>query len=455
MAQGYSLSFDWTCGKLAPSISGHLNSGMTLEPPSDPLSKADPISALPTEIWQIILRYSISVPDLFDPEDLVDRLPPRVITKRGWPETTSYYHSERTRNTLQRVCRQWDKYLRKYAHRLVCLSDVMHGNVPLHHLQSASRIVLDAHSRSLCNDCKPDQFQLDPPFSGEGYTHLVNSIFEHKKPLQATILDCKRGSYLLAFSVARADTLPNLLRFNAMDGAPIRDKIINIIESLPSLRHAYTEVYWFRDQVFSLKSSNLTTLNITFNFTDLSFFASCVDNSFYLPALMHLNINVFPHHRYEQYDEPTWLPLVRIIGRKLRTLSLPVEEKCQRKDVPGEIWKICPKLEDLCFPERPPSTAPPKGHAIHTIGIDSYNIVPQIQLGDIVPDWPGLHTVRIVRMQRATNQRKHYYSLTNSQVEWFSSRHISLENERAEPYREHLSRVDEAEVEWVMVSGAA
>jgi hypothetical protein len=414
---------------------------MSLELSSHPVSKADSISALPTEIWQIILRYSISVPDLFDPEDLVDRFPPRVITKRSWPKMASYHQSEHTRKNLQRVCSQWDKYLRKYAHRLVCLSDVMHGNVPLHHLQSASRIIFDSHGSSLCNDCKPEKFQLDPSFSGDDYAYLVNSILEHEKPLQATILDCKRGSYLLAFSVARADTLPNLLRFNAMDDALLRRKIINIIESLPSLRHAYTEVYWFRDDVFSLKSATLTTLNITFNFVDLSFFTSCLDNSFYLPALIYLNINVYPYHEYEQYDEPTWLPLVRIIGNRLRTLSLPVEEKCQRKDVPGEIWKICPKLEDLCFPGRPPSTPPPKGHPIHTIGIDSYNIFPQIQLGDIVLDWPGLHTVRIVRMQRAANQRRHYYSLTNSQVEWISSRHISLENEWGEPYTEYISRV--------------
>jgi hypothetical protein len=318
---------------------------------------------------------------------------------------------------------------------------VIHGNVPLHHLRSASRIIFDSHGSSLCDDCKPEKFQLDPPFSGDNYTRLVNSILEHEKPLQATILDCKRGSYLLAFSVARADTLPNLLRFNALDDALLRRKIINIIESLPSLRHAYTEVYWFRDEVFSLKSATLTTLNITFNFTNPSLFASFTDNSFYLPTLMHLNINVSSHYRYEQYDEPTWLPLVRIIGKGLRTLSLPAEEKCRRKDVPEEIWKICPKLEDLCFPGRPPSTPPTVGHPIHTVGINGYNIVPQIHLGDIVPDWPGPRTVRIVRIGRNPNWETHYL-LTHSQVEWLSSRHISLENEWGEPYTEYISRVD-------------
>jgi hypothetical protein len=74
---------------------------MALELPSDPVSKADPISALPTEIWQIILRYSISVPDLFDPDDLVDRFPPRVITKRSWPKMIT---TQRTQETIFKEC---------------------------------------------------------------------------------------------------------------------------------------------------------------------------------------------------------------------------------------------------------------------------------------------------------------------------------------------------------------
>jgi hypothetical protein len=116
------------------------------------------ISRLPPEIWQMILRYSISVPDFLDPDEGLDQFPPRVIAQRGWSDSSSYYEAERTRNVLQRVCRSWNSYLQQYAHRFVRIDDVVHGNVPLRYLQSAIRFSVGAHGHQneLCYDCKPN-----------------------------------------------------------------------------------------------------------------------------------------------------------------------------------------------------------------------------------------------------------------------------------------------------------
>ncbi|PVG04341.1 hypothetical protein CPB86DRAFT_693116, partial [Serendipita vermifera] len=94
---------------------------------------------VPLEIWHIILRYSISVPDLFDTH-ITDRIPPWFIYESNWNDTDQYWDAERTRNNLRRVCSSWDIYLRKFAHRFVSMDDVVHQIIPASHLQSAIRI---------------------------------------------------------------------------------------------------------------------------------------------------------------------------------------------------------------------------------------------------------------------------------------------------------------------------
>ncbi|PVG04351.1 hypothetical protein CPB86DRAFT_660446, partial [Serendipita vermifera] len=75
-------------------------------------------SMLPPEVYQIILRYSISVPNFLDP-DAVDRIPAWAIHQSKWNNQTEYWAAERTRNSLRRVCKSWDHYLHRYGHRFV------------------------------------------------------------------------------------------------------------------------------------------------------------------------------------------------------------------------------------------------------------------------------------------------------------------------------------------------
>ncbi|PVF93028.1 hypothetical protein CPB86DRAFT_716271, partial [Serendipita vermifera] len=97
-------------------------------------------SMLPVEIWQCILRYAISAPQVFDPDYWVERYPPWVINNRRHLDLENYEEAETIRKDLQKVCRAWDEYLRRFAHRFVRMCDVAHGKVPARYLRSAARI---------------------------------------------------------------------------------------------------------------------------------------------------------------------------------------------------------------------------------------------------------------------------------------------------------------------------
>jgi hypothetical protein len=89
---------------------------------------------LPPQVWQMILRYSISVAEFFDP-NIVDRMPLWCIRWcEDWNDPKQYWITERIRNNLRTVCRSWDAYLHPLAHRFVHMDDVVHGLVPAHYL---------------------------------------------------------------------------------------------------------------------------------------------------------------------------------------------------------------------------------------------------------------------------------------------------------------------------------
>jgi len=66
-------------------------------------------SRTPIEIWRIILKYSIYVP-LFLDSDPVESY--GVDCMRKYFYEAGYWHAERTRNSLHRVCRAWSILLR-------------------------------------------------------------------------------------------------------------------------------------------------------------------------------------------------------------------------------------------------------------------------------------------------------------------------------------------------------
>jgi hypothetical protein len=280
----------------------------------------------------------------------------------------------------------------------------------------------------LCAACKPEQFGLDIEESAPDrlYSQLCTAILEHEKPFRAEILEDENGGCCNMPPHA----FPDLVCIQAMYVILYEGKACEIIESHQSLRHLYTLPELFEAKLLSLKSSTLTTLHISFanmgSYEDL-----------YLSALKNLHIES-SFYREEEYPEPAWLPLARVLGGGLRCLRVPNEWGCTMVEMPGEIWELCPKLEDLCHPYKPPITPPPAGHPVHTLGVpDKFSTH---SLLENVPDWPGLRTVRINVLWEYLKVNHGLWEDSTTLIEWFASRHLSLEDGQGEPHIEFLSR---------------
>jgi hypothetical protein len=402
------------------------------------MSTRGDIPALPLEIWYIILRYSISVPHFLDPDDLVDRFPPWVLNSRDYSDPKIYYNSESTSNDLRRVCKTWDEYLSQFAHRFVHMFDVVHGVVPVHYLRSALRISFRGHYLDLCDSCDYEVVQSYAPGRRVNYVDLCACILKHEGPLKAEIIDYEFQEYNLFQESDFFSFFPELIRAQGMEELILPEELTRVTKYLPSFRHMHTPLQWYDEEVHSLKSSTLTTLIILFHIPDLSSIVF-TDESIQLPALRHLHIEECQYSRPSKYDEPAWLSLLKVVGKELRTLYLPPEEKCTEMSTSGEIWSICPKLEDLYLSQWPPTIPPPIGHPIHTLGMYHAHISYEKPLEDFVPDWPGLRTIRIAMEWKLWTEYD-FGPLTSSQLEWLDSRGLCLEDERGESYMAYLSR---------------
>ncbi|CAG8769632.1 5979_t:CDS:1, partial [Acaulospora colombiana] len=124
----------------------------------------------------------------------VDSISPLMVNYPNveWNSSKPYWAAERTRNSLRRVCKPWDQYLRQYNHRFVRMFDVAHGVFPMQHLQSAMRISLGDHTKICCNRCISKDYWLRnlPHEETDGsYQQLCRSIFRRFYPLKVQILD--------------------------------------------------------------------------------------------------------------------------------------------------------------------------------------------------------------------------------------------------------------------------
>jgi hypothetical protein len=394
------------------------------------MAEAHSIPVIPVEIWQTILQHSLSAPDLFDPDYLVDQFPPLVINYRRWYTKDRYLEEERSLNALRRVCRSWNEFLRRYAHPFVSMEEVVHGNVPLQYLKSAIRILFEGHENSYCEKCKPGLFGIDSsrvPFLG-----FFRQILEREQPLPAKMLDFVWSMTEIYEEFPLSSIFPNLVHVRGSSRQITT--VIEMIESLPSLRHMHIPLNWFEDRARSLKSTTLTTLDLAFSNHSVIF----TDEIIQLPTLKHLHIDAIRCSGYLRPNEPIWLSLLKAVGKELRTLQLPWEEG-EFSIITGEIWGLCPKLEDVS-PWTTLWKAPPVLHPIHTIGVAADWITKESSLEDSIPDWPGLRTVRI-------NTKWEFWMeyglgpLTSSQMEWLGSR-ICLQDCMGETYTDHLSGVE-------------
>ncbi|PVG04334.1 hypothetical protein CPB86DRAFT_869033 [Serendipita vermifera] len=391
---------------------------------------------LPPEIWQTILRYAIAAPEFLDPDYWVDRFPPRVIEERVLLDFKSYKIVEFTRGTLQSVCRSWNEYLRQYAYRFVHMHDVVQGKVSADSLHSAIRISFEDSHRCYRKSFQPQHLpraDIERSMRAEYFKHC-REILQREGPLRVEIIQCNLYWEDVLELVVSPDIFPNLASVHAKNDSLPATQLVPFIESYPSLRHMYTNCAWDHDTKVSLKSSTLTTL--VFSLPILTSLDPLVTReSVDLPALRHLELRTCTYEWSAVYDENAWLPFLRIVGKELRTLFLPGELRRNLKDIPGEFWNICPKLEDVFFPEVIPTTPPPEGHPLHTIGINYYEITNHKNPRYVVPYWPGLRTVRVSSLWHPS---------------WLSKGleldlRFSLEDHTGDLYAEYLKRVESEE----------
>ena len=107
---------------------------LALDPPSH---RRQMSSRASVEIWHIILKYSISVALFFDTDPL-ETYGVEVIPRYFYED--EYWESERSRNSLRRVCRAWNEFLKDYDYRFVRLLDVIDGHVPVGSFSKAIRV---------------------------------------------------------------------------------------------------------------------------------------------------------------------------------------------------------------------------------------------------------------------------------------------------------------------------
>ncbi|PVG04338.1 hypothetical protein CPB86DRAFT_722159, partial [Serendipita vermifera] len=169
---------------------------------------------LPVEIWQMILRYTISAPDFLDPDYWVNQFPSWVHQNQGRIYLGTYTQAEKILKSLRMVCKSWNRYLRQYSHRFVQMHQIVHGVVPKKYLRSAVRIGFEGHTGSYCKFCKvPPDGPAGPPGSdNDEYFQLVCKILREQQPLRAEIVDIGPRTSEIAMQLLSPHTFPNLAR---------------------------------------------------------------------------------------------------------------------------------------------------------------------------------------------------------------------------------------------------
>jgi hypothetical protein len=411
------------------------------------MAETDYLSILPVEIWHKVLLYLLPVSEFLDPDQTIDQLvqfPPPVIENRDWYDSfTAYHTTESTRNCLRRVCRSWNAYLSQSAHRFIRMSEVVHGIVPVYYLKSAVRISFKYHEVSYCRACKPEGFEAVPRRGQRhsNYLELCRDILEHTRPFKTEIIDYGDNGHRILGQLVTPRTFPNLVQIQARSQTIPAIEVIRIIESFPSFRHMFSRLEWPEGEPLILKSPTLLTLHLSFCILDPSFMPFTREK-IHLPALRHLHIGYSDCELPNEYKEPSWLHVLRLIGRELRTLHVPWEMGYSG-EIQGEIWTVCPKLEYLHLSGRQTISPPPDGHPIHTLSIPYFAVWLGSPIRNYVPDWPGLRTVQI--------DDEWDSPLETSQLESLDSR-LRLQDIKGESYADYLSRVGPRAIE--MMQGA-
>jgi hypothetical protein len=260
------------------------------------------------EIWQMILRYAISVPVFFEANPVETCGYQQFI--ESYNNTRLYWRAERSKNALRRVCASWNAYLKRYDHRYVNLMDVKHGHVPTVALPRAIRIEISdtsglafGHSDAEIDILFPD---LPGPWSLEILEGNPISRFSDR------ILESGKAPLLKSILKAYSITWEEIIHLNPN----------TLVLSSPTKNLS---------QRYELLG--LTTLWLRVNAVDELFNCS-------FPSLEHLSLFVQDGGWGGPHD---LIRLLQLHGRRL--ISFIDCSWFRPEKLPDEIWELCPGLE--------------------------------------------------------------------------------------------------------------
>ncbi|PVF93215.1 hypothetical protein CPB86DRAFT_829489 [Serendipita vermifera] len=382
-------------------------------------------SLVPTEIWQTILRYSISVPVFLDP-DAVEAISPCVIedAKIEWNDEKPYWQAERTRVALQRVCKSWNRYLRLYEHRLIRMIDIAHGFVSPDKLQNAIRLSLRGENCK-CQTCADSTW---PICSGNSFEAWCWNLLNGCEPTNIRILDGTGATFdMRTFPMNTFPELETLFALHCSFG-----KYIGLITNhLPHLRHCLGRGYWGCTEKQTFNSQTVKTLFISFPLPRIPEDHFTAQN-WRLPGLRHIRIkDPAQGSRTDELQASLWA-LLKVIGQQLTSLYLPWANSTY--ELHSDIWNLCPNLEHL-YTAMKLTRPPPFEHPIHTLCIASSRNYMYLRERPF-PDWINLRIIRTdVRWDRSESL---IYSM--AWVTTCAERNIRLEDGTGESYDEFIKR---------------
>lgn len=275
--------------------------------------------ALPRELWQAILRYAISCPVFFEQDPIESFGIEATITQ--YYDDGPYYDSERTRNTLQRVCSSWNDYLGYFKYRFLEFSDVFHNRIPYTAMSQARRITIKTCS---CMQCAATVINRDL---------LAEKVFSaalksQDKPWAVEILDGEweqtQWKWLSALQT-QAPQLKSILR----QESSYLDTIIGLFPNTIILTSSTPGIFTSPCPP-PIISSHLTTMSLQLaDFRDVHLWD--------LPNLLHFTFFAL------DITANDYIAIASALGKNLITFF--DSSLAQGEDLPDDIWKLCPRVQ--------------------------------------------------------------------------------------------------------------
>ena len=264
---------------------------------------------LPIELWESILRYSISVPIFFDIDPAATSIG-AFITR--YQDEHPYWASERCRNKLRRVCSAWNIYLQQFDHRFVRLQDVISGFIPLSGIRRAKRVQLYFP-------------ELRYPEYRAG-RNLLQTAFAQEGEWAMTIMD--GGTPELDYMALLSRKIPHLKSIIRIHP----ESLIHTSHLFPSLRLVLIQGVEAEQIGEGISLPLLTTLHM----------GETANNALYswkFRSLQHLSFEI------RGLKSATFIEMLRSIGQNLITCF---DTSCPSgQEFPNETWSLCPRLRQI------------------------------------------------------------------------------------------------------------